>query len=120
MSWDADLIDGQTAKPIQEWNYTHNTNSMINAVLRDAIQLPENEWLKLYENQCWWDSFQHPFKDNTALLDVIIAGLEADPPRFIAMNPPNKWGNYHQLLGVLKEMRTVAFEHPNSVWSVTG
>lgn len=118
MSWDADLV-GKRGKHIAEWNYTHNTSKMIYAVIQDAQDVLGNEWLQKYKDYRWYQilSLHTP---NTALLEIIITGLEANPPRFIAMNPDNKWGNYHQLLSVLKEMHNTALKHPKAKWETGG
>ena len=87
------------------WNFTHNTNRMI----REAAD-PD-----------WWDSLNGlPGAEGKALLERIITGLEADPERYRAMNPPNGWGDYGTLLKVLREMRGAVPADEVTVWSVSG
>ena len=54
-----------------------------------------------------------------AFLHAIIGQLEADPARYEAMNPPNKWGSYDSLLRVLREMRDAVPERPTT-WRTSG
>lgn len=116
MSWDADLVtpDGET---IGEWNYTHNTNGMIDAVLDAA---PVESFAPQVFGSCWWrtlNGMEGP--EGAAFLHRIVTGLEADPARFRAMNPENGWGDYDQLVGVLWEMvRSVPERH--ATWEVCG
>jgi hypothetical protein len=109
MSWDATLIDDRGH---QEgwWDYTHNTNDMANSVIH-----PDDD-----TGQSWWrilDGMEG--KAGAAFLGRIIEGLEADPDRFRAMNPPNGWGNYDGFLGVLREMRDRVPDWP-CVWHTSG
>lgn len=134
MSWDADLIDDRGHYEGQ-WNYTHNTNRMMNAALDDTgYERPPNthavialdddgEW-RNYPNgkgqQSWWrilDGMDGPA--GAAFLDRIIRQLEADPAKYKAMNPENGWGSYLTLLPVLREMRDRVPEWP-CVWRTFG
>jgi hypothetical protein len=115
MSWDAALVtvvDGQdVALPGCDWNYTHNTNGMIAAVLREAGQ----------EIRHWWDALDgRPAAEGARLLDAVLAGLVAAPERFRAMNPANGWGNYDQLVGLLRKMCDAARKWPSAVWRISG
>lgn len=122
MSWDAYLIDdrGHTEG---EWNYTHNTNRMIAAAYEAQTATGTEESggpLGRAIGPAWW----HRLNGTTgpvgaAYLDDIIAGLEADPARYESMNPENGWGDYRQLLGVLREMRAAVPEWPTE-WEVSG
>lgn len=123
MSWDADLIDdrGHTEG---EWNYTHNTNGMANAVLDPEYkQRSVGEEVFGFEDKghvSWWmrlDGLSGP--DGAALLNQIVVGLESDPDQFKAMNPSNGWGDYDSFLKVLKEMRSAVPEWPTE-WKVSG
>lgn len=135
MSWDAHLTDdrGHTEG---DWNYTHNTSRMIYAVLEDAgIVLPADtrpcQWLDREKGQWhyapnghgsvpWWDHLDGMSgPDGAAYLHLIIRGLEADPERFRAMNPPNGWGDYEGLLKILTEMRDRVPEWPTT-WGASG
>ena len=109
MSWDADLIDDRGHSE-GDWNYTHNTSRMANAVLFDA-EFPETWWKHL-------DGMTGA--DGAALLDRIIRGLEADPARFRAMNPENGWGDYDSFLGVLREMHKASLVEWPTKWSASG
>lgn len=108
MSWDAYLeCDCCGHSVITEQNYTHNTNGMIN----EALGAGEH----------WLDRLHGASReDGVALLDAIIEGLEADPERFRAMNPPNGWGSYDSLLRILQVMRDQAANiETASTWSVS-
>jgi hypothetical protein len=102
VSWDADF-DGRS------WNYTHNVNGMI-AAAYEAVTGQRTEQcggpLGPVIGAAWWDRLDGMTGAQGAeYLGQIIKGLEADPPRFRAMNPPNGWGSYDSLLEVLREMR---------------
>jgi hypothetical protein len=92
VSWDA-YFDGL------DWNYTHNTTPMIYQVLEEA-------GVALAEREPWYQRLNGMTgREARDYLQVIVGGLEADPARFRAMNPPNGWGSYDDLLQVLREMR---------------
>lgn len=115
MSWDASLnvtVDGnEFCVPGADWNHTHNCNRMIYAIMDDlGIDTKESWWKQIHER---------PAADCRFLSDV-IARLEADPARFIAMNPSNEWGSYDTLLRVLREMRDYGLRFPSATWRVHG
>lgn len=116
MSWDVWLTDDR-GHVEGDWNYTHNCNAMISAVLGDKVnETPETWW----GDRSWWKILDGmPGPEGAALLDEIITGLEADPARFEAMNPENRWGSYSSLLAVLREMRAAVPEWP-STWGASG
>jgi hypothetical protein len=113
VSWDADLscaacgCDGGNA-----WNYTSNTNPMVNAILADAGYDGPSAW--------WTHLNGMTGEESRPFLDLIIQGLEADPDRFRAMNPPNGWGSYDNLLATLHEMRAAAGAGHDTTWSASG
>ena len=102
MSWDASF-DGEW------WNHTHNTNNMIAA----AYELATGESTEQAAGPlghvigpAWWQRLNGMNgAEGAAYLGQIVKGLEADPERFQAMNPPNGWGDYDGLLEVLVAMR---------------
>lgn len=102
MSWSAWLTDDR-GHAEGHWNFTHNCNGMVHAVLADAgVVLPDSthacsrpidgEWRHFpngYGTISWWehlDGMTGP--DGAAFLHLIIRGLTVDPARFRAMNPP--------------------------------
>lgn len=109
------------------WNYTHNINDMI-AVAYEAVSGEMTEQcggpLGKAIGPAWWRRLDGAIgADGGAYLSLIITGLEADPGRFRAMNPPNGWGSYDGpdgLLGVLREMRDAVPDDRASVWAVSG
>lgn len=117
MSWDA-YFGGSG------WNYTHNTNGMIEAVLGDRVKNTRSPfWADLGNTSmgegAWWDLLDG--LDAAAgyrLLCEVIEGLQADPERFKAMEPDNGWGSYDGLLEVLEEMRDAC--ESDVKWSVNG
>ncbi len=130
MGWDADLVTFVGGKQVKiaeagDWNYTHNTNAMISAALEDAGKgdaVGSAWWNKIRgEKGDYWCTALDGLSgaDGEKLLGLIVAGLEADPGRFRAMNPPNKWGDYDGLLDVLGEMRKASGEWPEAVWSIS-
>lgn len=54
-----------------------------------------------------------------ALLGTAIRAMEADPVRFRAMDPPNKWGSYDGILLVLREIRDACERYPTAVMECT-
>lgn len=117
MSWDARLIDdrGHTEG---EWNYTHNCNRMIDAVL--SLPVDESTFAPNVFGGGWWKHLDGMDGEaGQALLAGIVDGLQADPARFRAMEPANKWGSYIGVLGVLREMRDAKPEWPCR-WEVSG
>lgn len=125
MSWDATLTDdrGHTEG---DWNYTHNCNGMIEATLTDDEVTATGQpfWAALGNTTmgrgAWWDLLNgRTGPEGAQLLDRIISGLEADPARFRAMDPPNGWGSYDTLLDVLRDMRARVPEWPTT-WTVSG
>ncbi len=108
MSWDACLHDDR-GHIEGDWNYTHNCNRAVNV----ALEVKEGE-------ETWWkqlDGMSGP--DGASFLNRAIRAIEADWPRYEAMDPPNKWGNIRQLVGILTEMRNRVPEWP-TVWSANG
>ena len=119
MSWDATLTDDR-GHVEGDWNFTHNTNPMIHDAL-DVIgwELPPHPHFPGRKGS-WYDVLDGADGPaGAAYLDAIIRQLEADPARYEAMNPPNKWGSYTNLLRVLREMRAAVPEWPCR-WSANG
>lgn len=126
MSWDATLYDDR-GHIDGDWNFTHNCNRMANAIVHpdentdlttfDEVLFPKaagREW------KSWWQLLNGMTgEEGRTYLSKIITGLEADPSRFRAMDPPNGWGSYDRFLEVLKEMRDHIPEWP-STWRVSG
>jgi hypothetical protein len=123
MSWDADLfdIDGDV---IADWNYTHNTNGMANAVLYDDYK-QKPVFQEVFDSDqarpSWWLVLDGmTAQDGAVLLSRIIDGLESDPEKFRAMNPPNKWGDYDSFVEVLREMRDKSKKKSAQSWRMSG
>lgn len=117
MSWDADLICDACGHAMGDWNFTHNTNPMIDAVLPETAATRTTFW----GGRSWWDLL-HGMGGaaGAAFLNEIVVALEAEPDRFRAMNPPNGWGNYDALLGVLVDMRDRATTEVACTWKTSG
>lgn len=133
MSWSAWLTDDR-GHAEGDWNFTHNCNGMVRAVLADAgVVLPDSthacsrpidgEWRHFpngYGTISWWEHLDGMTGPKGAeFLHLIILRLEADPERFRAMNPPNNWGDYDSLVKVLTDMRDRVPEWPTT-WSTHG
>jgi hypothetical protein len=125
MSWDAYLETAGECRVIRDWNYTHNTNGMIaaayEAVTGEATERCDGP-LGPVIGAAWWRRLDGlSGTDGAAYLAEIVKGLEADPERYRAMNPENKWGSYDSLLEVLREMRDApGKDGPHTMWSVSG
>jgi hypothetical protein len=111
VSWSVYLNCDCCGSSLVDQNGTHNVNPMANAVLADNDMDNEGTWWKQL------DGMGGP--DGAHFLDVIIKGMEADPPRFRAMNPPNGWGDYDGFLDMLRKMRARVPEC-HSTWSASG
>lgn len=122
MSWDAALIDDR-GHCEGDWNYTHNCNRMIAAALEASTGDQTSQSggpLGPAIGPSWWHRLKGASgADGRAYLNDIIRGLESDPQRFRAMNPPNGWGDYDSLLGVLREMRDRVPDWP-CTWDASG
>jgi len=140
MSWDATLYAvtdvtechscGQALpEPKRErdeigwWNFTHNTNGMIAAAYEAFTGTATEQCdgpLGPVIGPAWWRRLNGASgADGAAYLASIIAGLEADPDRYRAMNPPNGWGSYDHLLPVLRSMRDHVPDQACE-WAVSG
>ncbi|MFA5709326.1 hypothetical protein [Mycolicibacterium sp.] len=123
MSWDAELIDEDSAAVIGDWNYTHNVNAMAHLVLYPDADIPRSVFDEVFspQNTPWWRLLDgRGGADGAALLGEIIAGLRATPERFRALNPANGWGNYEQFLALLEQMRDAVPAGARTRWSVSG
>lgn len=122
MSWDADLVDDR-GHIKHEYNYTHNTNNIIAAALVAAGHEEPPQCagpLGPAIGAAWWDQLNGMSgPDGAEYIGHIIAGLQSDPERFRAMNPPNGWGDYDSLVTVLQEMRANVPDWPTT-WRVNG
>lgn len=110
MSWDATFsVKGADQwHEMGDWNYTHNTSRMIYDVLGGR----EGPWYATLDGASG--------EEGGVYLNRIITGLEAEPEKFRAMNPENKWGSYDTLLPVLREMRAMSTEWPAGKWWASG
>lgn len=125
MSWDADLGD-------HEWNYTHNTNGMIEEALEragktDSLAKTGEPWWSNDSGgmgkRAWWDLLDaRSASDGSDLLWDILSQLRLDPAHFRAMNPGNGWGDYDSLVNVLLEMSIAGKDPENAseVWETSG
>lgn len=120
MSWNAHLEinggpdDGGAVLADADWNYTSNTNAMITAALDASGRWSGGEW-------SWWQWLNgQQAAAGKVMLDIAVEQLERDPDRFRAMNPGNGWGNYDDLLDLLRTMARVAGEAPTATWRVSG
>lgn len=120
MSWDADYYaraDGQFLHA-GGWNYTHNTSRMIYQVL-DSVGWDRGE--DEHGKRPWWSVVNGMSgSESVKYLSAIIDGLASEPETFRPMNPDNRWGNYDDLLVVLREMRDTAERFPSGEWAASG
>lgn len=123
MSWNAYLHDDRGHLE-NDWNYTHNCNGMANAVLDPTYeQHSVGEEVFNFKDRghvSWWrqlDGMSGP--EGAKFLNRIIEGLQAEPDKFRAMNPPNGWGGYDSFLETLIKMRDAVPEWPTK-WSTSG
>lgn len=127
MSWDADYsaqtVDGPLIN-VGSWNYTHNTNGMINQALGlQPVGAPYNTARAVLfgDAPSWWRLLNGSTgREGQELLARILNAFVADPPRFLAMEPDNGWGSLESLTRVLGEMLAACTEYPVGVWSCSG
>ena len=125
MSWDADLVECCITCGHEErhgsWNYTHNCNQMISAVVEEMGYELKTHWLIGHMGKSWFEVLDNMSgKDGAKFLREIVMRLEAHPERFSAMNPPNGWGSYETLLPLLHAMKTASYKNPGASWRVSG
>ena len=106
MSWDiwakTKDVDGNEHE-VAEWNHTHNCNRMI----REAgLTEWSADWIKMADS-----------RQIASRLGDVLAAFAADPARFRAMEPDNKWGTLESVTEVLSEIGAVAEKHPSATWS---
>lgn len=122
MSWVAYLWDDRGHLELES-GYTHNCNGMIAAAYEAATGAttpPCGGSLGKVIGPAWWDKLNASTgPDGRTYLADIVRGLEADPERYRAMNPPNGWGDYDSLLETLRKMRDAVPDWPTE-WSVSG
>lgn len=127
MSWDADYsaqtVDGPLIN-VGSWNYTHNTNGMINQALGlQPVGAPYNTARAVLfgEAPSWWRLLDGMSgRDAQELLARILRSFAYSPDHFRAMNPPSGWGDLDRLSKVLAEMLAACTTFPVGVWSCSG
>ena len=126
MSWDADLEVrcsqcGHLEEHCGEWNYTHNCNAMISAVVEDMGFTLQQPWLIAHLGRSWYEVLNTMSGHAGAVfLTEIVRRLEEESLRFEAMNPSNGWGSYETLLTVLRDMRDRSLQYSEATWHVSG
>lgn len=64
--------------------------------------------------------FHHGIEGQTAgsilpALEASLAELKSHPAKYTAMNPPNGWGTYDDLIEVVESAVEAARKHPNAI-----
>jgi len=88
---------------IIDLNITHNLNSMAGSA-------------GIYD--CLWRHEESDISKASDLIGPLTEGvdrLEADPEKFIAMNPANGWGTYDGLVSFAKELLEAATDNPDAL-----
>lgn len=109
MSWDAYLECDSCGHEVGWWNYTYNTTPMVCAAAEVA-------GIDFHGFQKTLAGMTGP--DGAAMLAVIASEMRSRPTAYQAMNPPNGWGTYVGILGVMSEMVGAVPESPTH-WRVT-
>lgn len=104
MSWDVWLTCDSCGHQVFETNNTHNVNPMIRAAAEAAE----------VDAEIWPYGWELPGPEGAYWLDRVITELEARPATYEAMNPPNGWGSYDDLLPTLRAMRGAVPEYPTT------
>lgn len=104
MSWDVWIHCNGIKFEDAYWNYTHNCNAM----MRDAGY----DWVYHLDMQ--------QVNETLPQFQAMIETLKANPEKYRAMNPPNGWGNYDELVDILEKMmirsKEIADRVPNAKW----
>lgn len=98
MSYDISLSIGTGAgnqHEVYDWNFTSNVAPMWRAAGAD---------LAGFDGKTAGDCI--------AVLATAIGTMEAEPDRFGAMDSPNSWGTYDDLLPALRELLEAMQAHP--------
>jgi hypothetical protein len=90
---------GRGGDEMWEGNITYNLSEMWR-----AAGLPYSE-----------DIEGKPAREMLPRLETGLAALRAEPARFEAMNPPNKWGSYAGLLDFTTRLIDAAREYPEAI-----
>lgn len=121
MGWDASLVDDR-GHVEGDWNYTYNVTPMLRIASEVAgVAMTDQRWMGIdgapeVGFSRWLDG--RTGAEGQALLVPLIQELESNPSRYEAMNPPNGWGSYAGILGVLREMVARTPEWPTR-WTAT-
>lgn len=102
MSLDVYLEEVQPTE-IYQGNITHNLNKMAGMAGIYAVV---------------WRPDENDIKEASDLIEPLtqaIARLEADPEKYKALNPPNGWGTYEDLLNFLKKYLQACKDNPMAV-----
>lgn len=91
------------------FNFTYNYQPMLLAAARSA-----GLTAKQYKGHTL-GGIEGPAGRYVERLERIIGALEAEPEKYIAMNPANGWGSYDLLLPRLREMLAVMKKNPNVI-----
>lgn len=86
-----------------EWNYTYNVAPMWYAIYPHHKNMLPIEGLS--------------GKNAMVFILGAIDAMEADMPRFEAMNPSNGWGSAKSFLQKLKELAKACDDYPDYTWS---
>ena len=114
MSWDIYLWDDRGHQE-GYWNYTHNTNTMVNEALRaldyeikesnsSVAFIIKDDWLNLLDGM--------EGIEGAKLLQQIFKELRSNPQKYRQFDPPNGWGDYEGITRILEEMSTKIPEWP--------
>lgn len=126
MSWDATLSYGRLSR---NWNYTHNTNSMIEKALGSRIDGTTRPWWvpkslppgSKMGSGSWWQLLDGTSgAEGAILLADILYQFDEHPHMYRTLNPENGWGDFDGLRQQLREMRDASKDSPQATWSTSG
>lgn len=124
MSWDATLSYGRLSR---DWNYTHNTNPMIEKALGSRIDGTTRPlWTQVSSGSkmgsgSWWELLNGSSGvEGAVLLADILYEFDEHPDEYRTLNPQNGWGDFAGLRQQLREMRDASKDSPQATWSASG
>jgi hypothetical protein len=103
MSWDIGIGINGVQFESASWNYTHNCNQM----MREAGY----DWVYHLDGQ--------RVAETLPKFEAMLAEMEANPEKYLAMNPSNGWGSYESLCEKWREIISRAKEVVDAVPDAT-
>lgn len=104
MGWDIYIHCNGIKFDEASWSYTHNTNAMMSRAGYD--------WVYSLDQANVLETLPH--------FRAMLKNLKSEPEIYRAINPPNGWGNYDELVEMIEALiaraTEIAERVPNAQW----